>query len=840
MTQDGATTADEDADNILEEQEALGNFVAANFPDEDTAFAQAEQSVFNDARIVQLARNGEIDRILLDEAPRDLKITKVADLDSGETELFTGGSEVVSVSEGRAYVTNGAQDRIDVFNTATGEKTLEIDLTGITGYNGVQSVAAKGGIVAAAISVTPEAENGVVALFDTSGMLQGTITVGNLPDSVIFSPDGTKIIVANEGEPLDDSDPLGSVSIIDVSGGAAAATVVTLDFSAFDGQEDALRAAGVQIEPGNSASADLEPEYATVTPDGKTAWVSLQEANAYAIIDLETATVTDIRSFGTSDRSLPGFEIDASNSDNAINLQNYDNLFGLRQPDAITSIEIGGETYILTANEGDARDATEARVADLTLDADAFPDAEILQLDENLGRLNVRSDIGDTDGDGDFDVLYHYGSRSFTIYDLAGNLVFDSGSTFSQLVAEIRPDLFNTSDNTSADGRSDDKGVEPEAIAAGRVGDKTYAFIGLERDNGIMVFDISDPTAPTFEQYIDSAQNGNISPETIAFVPAEDSPTGNAQIAVAYEGDGATVVYDLTENFEVLEVSAGAETVTGTAAKDIISGTASEFSGDTIQGLELLDAFLFEGTDVQDVVIDMLNGTADLGGSSFSFLTTNLVGAEALAVSAASGANTSVRFVEDDQELNEAQTVDAEDINGIIAQDFLSGTGRSNIDITLSTKTGADFDNILGVYEIDAQGRISDVQIGFASTQSGTGTFTIANDDISEGTELGFFLIQDGANLLGDVASDSFEFVNSVTGSAGSVNDAGNIQLRRNGDDVDVTVFHSTNPLLNPDMAVHVLSGAVDSNTLQLGFEDLIDGDDDFQDVVVTVMHDYF
>ena len=579
LTQDGGTTPDAGADNILEEQEALADFFTAEFPDADNAFAKADTDVANDTRIVQLARNGGEDRILLDENQPDLEIEIVQTLQSGETELFTGGSEVVSVEDGRAFVTNGAQDRIDVFDTATGDKIAEFDLVGIPGFDGVQSVAVKNGLVAAAISVEPESDNGVVAIFDTDGTLLNTVEAGNLPDMVTFTADGDNILVANEGEPLDASDPLGGVSIIDVSNGALAATAVTLDFTAFDGQEDALRDAGVLIEPGKSTSEDLEPEYITVLPDGETAWVSLQEANAYAVVDLTTKTVTDIRSFGTVDRSLPGNEIDASNDDNAINLQNYDNLFGMRQPDSIAATEINGETYIFTANEGDARDATEADIEDLVLDPTAFPNADLLQREENFGNLEVRSDLGDTDGDGDYDQLFHYGSRSFTIYNEVGDIVFDSGSQFSELIAEIRPELFNADDG-EFDGRSDNKGVEPEALAVGAISGNTYAFIGLERDNGIMVFDVSDPTAPVFDQYIAGEANGNLSPETIDFISADESGTGKPQIAVAYEGDGNTVLFSLTQDQRILGTPAD-DDLSGAVGDDVLIGGAGD---DTLTG----------------------------------------------------------------------------------------------------------------------------------------------------------------------------------------------------------------------------------------------------------------
>lgn len=580
VTNDGGTTTDGDAANLLGEQQALGDFMATNHPDEDSAFAQADTDVFNDLRIVQLDRNGGTDRILLDEVEPALNVSIAQTLANNPEE---GTSEVIAVEDGIALVTNGENDQIDIFNVETGALITSVALADLDpDYDGVQSVAVSGGIVAAAISreVDGEPAPGIVAMFDVNGVSLGSVEVGFLPDMLTFAPDG-RILVANEGEAGDSTDPNGSVSIIDISAGVENAVVTNLDFTAFNGQEEALIEAGVLLEPGVDAAADLEPEYITVLPGGTEAWVSLQEANAYAVIDLTNDTVTDIRSFGTVDRSQPGFEIDASNRDDAINLQNYDNLFGMRQPDAIASFEVGGNAYVVTANEGDARDDTEDRVKDLDLDPTAFPNADILQLDENLGRLNVRTDIGDTDGDGDYDQLFHYGSRSFTIYDTEGNVVFDSGSTISMLLAEIRPEFFNGQEG-EFDNRSDDKGGEPEAITTGEVNGRMYVFVGLERDNGIMVFDITDPANPTFDQYIEGEANGNISPEIITFIPADESSTGGEQIAVSYEVSGTSVVYNLVGDTDlVIERAGSSDTLTGSTGDDVIGAGAGD---DTVFG----------------------------------------------------------------------------------------------------------------------------------------------------------------------------------------------------------------------------------------------------------------
>ncbi|MCV2880424.1 choice-of-anchor I family protein [Actibacterium sp. XHP0104] len=428
------------------------------------------------------------------------------------------------------------------------------------------------------------AQNGVVALFDLDGTPKGTVEAGNLPDMVTFSKDGTMIFVANEGEKQADQDPAGSISIIDV----ATMTAQTFGFEQFNADIDALREAGVRIFPGETPATDFEPEY--IAEAGGKLFVTLQEANAVAVFDLTTMGWEKIVPLGTQDHSVVG--LDASDKDGAINITTYDNLVGLRMPDAIAAAEINGQTYFLTANEGDDRgDFDEggdaARVGDI-LDGDVAGLSIDPSVDTTgLERLNVSIIDGDTDGDGDIDVLHSYGSRSFTIYDADGNLVFDSGSDFEQIIAATRvPNAFNNDDYPSGDpsevdeNRSDNKGPEPEAIAVGVVEGKTLAFIGLERDSGIMIYDISDPANSQFVDYIESGAMGHISPEVIDFIPAEESTSGIAQIAVSYEVSGTTAVFDLEFGKEI----------TGSRKADVISGTIGddEISGgngrDTIDG----------------------------------------------------------------------------------------------------------------------------------------------------------------------------------------------------------------------------------------------------------------
>ncbi|QFT98643.1 Hemolysin, chromosomal [Roseovarius sp. THAF8] len=456
--------------------------------------------------------------------------------------------------------------------------------------------------------------NGTVALFDLDGNLQQTFEAGNLPDMVTFSKDGTKIFVANEGEPTEFGDPAGSISVIDVTTGVTQ----TFGFEEFDDQVDALRDAGVRIFPGSLPSTEFEPEYIAES-DGKLI-VTLQEANAVAIFDLDSMSFDGIVPLGTIDHSVS--PLDASDRDDAISIQTYDNLVGLRMPDAVAATEIDGETYFLTANEGDDRgdafvyddgeydgndrgdaarvgdilDGMESgnfvqfrdgdTVIDITLDEDLVTYLNGLE-GTGLDRLTVSVIDGDTDGDGDIDVLHAYGSRSFTIFDLAGNVVFDSGDDFEQIIAENRvPNAFNNDDFPSDDpdvideNRSDNKGPEPEAIEIGEVGGRTLAFIGLERDSGIMIYDISDPANAEFVDYIESTEFGNVSPEVIDFIPAEESASGLAQIAVSYEVSGTTAVYDLEFGAE-FKGTRRADNIDGTIADDEIDGASGR---DTIEG----------------------------------------------------------------------------------------------------------------------------------------------------------------------------------------------------------------------------------------------------------------
>lgn len=473
------------------------------------------------------------------------------------------------------------------------------------------SVSVKNGIVAVSYAIVDAVsgaqQQGRVAFYQASTATYiNDVTVGFLPDMVVFSPDGTKVLTANEGEPNSygqgtSFDPEGSVSIIDISGGVAAATVQTAGFASFNSQIAALRAAGVRIYgPGATVAQDLEPEYITFSADGSKAIVTLQENNAIAEVDIATATVAQISPLGLKDHSLTGNGLDASDRDSTaslgkINIQNWP-IRGMYQPDAIATFTIGGNTYYITANEGDSRAYTgfneEIRVgaAGYVLDPTVFPNATTLKLNANLGRLQLSNATGDTDNDGDFDQIHALGSRSFSIWNSSLGLVFDSGDQLEQITAAQNPAGFN-SDGTSAsfDSRSDNKGPEPEAVATGMVNGVMYAFVGSERTGDIFVYDVSNPNAPVFVQYIDNP--ADLAVEGLLFVPANESPTGKALIIASAEVSRTVTVYEfsgvteaLASSFTSITTLQAASTTYGNCSAlvaKVISNGANPISGST-------------------------------------------------------------------------------------------------------------------------------------------------------------------------------------------------------------------------------------------------------------------
>ena len=589
---------------------------------------------------------------VVEATPASLTLEKIGGYSTGLYEVSAAEIPAFDAASKRLFVVNaqaGAVDVLNLANPANPVKISTLDATAVLAGAEINSVAVFNGIVAVAIQAPVKTDPGRMALYRASDLvLLSSVTIGAVPDMITFTPDGNTVLVANEGEPSDDYqiDPEGSVSIIDVRN-LAAPVVRTAGFTAFNGQAATLRAAGVRIYgPNASVAQDLEPEYIAVSADGTTAWVTLQENNALAKVDIATATVTNVLPLGYKDHGAVGNELDVADEEKVINIRNWAGVRGMYLPDSMVSYTVGNQTYLVTANEGDARawgedndlywgtktpvvagDASKGFVEEFRVkhlinksgwagrSGDDLPpqlrdlaaggllnpatfgycgaiagDPLGCRADAALGRLNIswtmgyRVDAmgapvmfnaaGAEDPTGNrlmYDNLYSYGARSFTIWDANGNLVWDSGAEIEKFLAS--PDCklgstrsipcatwFNSGHNegNALDSRSDAKGPEPEGLALGKIGNKTFAFIGLERMGGVLVYDITNPAAPKRVDYLNtrdewvakpSAANlatvGDLGPEGLVFIPAAQSPNGKPLLVVGNEVSGTTAVLQL-------------------------------------------------------------------------------------------------------------------------------------------------------------------------------------------------------------------------------------------------------------------------------------------------------
>ena len=492
-----------------------------------------------------------------------------------------GSSEIVAYEKTskRLFIANSVANKIDIVNFANPAAPVSYSSISVSALGGsINSVAVKNGVIVAAIENTNKVLPGKVVFFTADGVVLKEVTAGVLPDMVAISPDGKYVVTANEGEPdsylATGTDPEGSVTVIDISGGISnltQANVTTVSFASLNSFKEAFRAQGIRIfgrkgnvVNGSSVAEDFEPEYVAFTADSKKAYVTLQENNAIIVIDLDTKSIAMkdgqpfVKSLGYKNHALDQNSFDPSDQGGIISFQKLP-VFGVYMPDAIASYEVNGQTFFVTANEGDAREydglteVVRAGSSGYVLDPTVFPNAADLKNNQLLGRLNVTNQTGDLDGDGDFDQIHVFGGRSISIWDANGNQVWDSGDQLERITRALVPGIFNASNTTGAPAtknRSDDKGPEPEGVTVAKVGDRFLAFVALERVGGVMVYDVTNPANPQFVTYTNNRSvagntNDDLGPEGIIYIAPEESPNGQPLVLIANEISSSVSVLQL-------------------------------------------------------------------------------------------------------------------------------------------------------------------------------------------------------------------------------------------------------------------------------------------------------
>jgi azurin len=478
-------------------------------------------------------------------------------LGTHETALFDRSASEVAAFHApsrRLWVVNGAAgvDVLDISDPARPAKVASHPAKNPT------SVAIHGDLVAIATPGEGGAPGTIAFRAAGDGRELGSVTVGHGPDMCTFTPDGGALVVANEGEPSDTADEDGSVSIVDLRAGLAAATVRTAGFGGFEDRRAALVAQGVHLPvPGATVARQLEPEYVAISPDGRFAFVAIQEANALAVVDLAEARVAELHGLGLKDFAACG--LDPSDRD-GVRIR-PEPILGLRQPDTVVCWTDGGRTLLAISEEGEMREdeATKEvrRVADLELDPARFPDAAI-KGEDRLGRLEVSAPACDADGDGKAERIVAFGGRGVSIWEWSpGSLreAWNSGSQVERAVAARGTGHNNDGRRfRSEDRRSNSKGPEPEGLATAVVDGRRLLAAGLERPGGVMLWDATDPASPRelgcfgrFDPSVDPATDlaraGDIAPEGLVIIPADAAPGGKALLVTCNEVSGTTSVW---------------------------------------------------------------------------------------------------------------------------------------------------------------------------------------------------------------------------------------------------------------------------------------------------------
>ncbi|MED3794529.1 choice-of-anchor I family protein [Niallia alba] len=507
-----------------------------------------------------------------------IDVKKIASYSTGLTDKDGGVAEIVKYNPDnqKFYVINGKLQTIDIVDLSSLKtnthqdlsKEKSINIAELLNSNTFQygdltsiDINTENQIIAAAVQDADYTKNGRIVILDYDGNILHTFEAGVQPDNVVISKDGNHILSANEAEPRmgleNGADPEGSVTIVNYE--TKQTKTVLFDNTSVIDSDVHIRNNGSLAD----AVHDLEPEYISLTEDGKTAFVSLQENNAIAKINVETGKVISVKSLGFKDHSLPGNGLDAARNDK-IEIESLP-ILGVYMPDSIDVIEKDGMTYLLTANEGDATEWEEfvnvkdfKKIKDsIQLDPSLFKgftqqEAEAaferMKSSGDYDKLEVLTDRGN-------DAIYTLGGRSFSIWNAdTMELVFDSGSEFEEITAERYPDYFNWSnDDDVFEKRSAKKGPEPEDVKVGMIGNELYAFIGLERISGVMTYNITNPSNATFANYTNTRDfsqtiSGDVAPEGLAFIQAENSPTNKPLLLVGNEVSGTVAVNEYQVN----------------------------------------------------------------------------------------------------------------------------------------------------------------------------------------------------------------------------------------------------------------------------------------------------
>ena len=424
---------------------------------------------------------------------------------------FAAGSEIVSVqaSSLRVIVSNSVEGLVDILqlDPAKGLERIARHSLVAPGAGEITSAAfhPREAIFAVCVRDSDSLKNGHVEFRAAAdGKLLKRIEIGVWPDSLAFSPSGEFVVVANEGEGYVRAGEgfrsgEGSISLIDLRGGVANAKHSLINLPDLAGVEGATQAEhkrllereidGEELKvPFGTSPEHIEPEYVAFSPDGARAYVSLQENNAIAVIDVQQGKLDTVFGLGTV-RHAADIVDDGKYEPSA-------ELFALREPDGI-AVSADGR-YLLTADEGDS--------------------------DPKIAKTQAGLPSG--------------GGRTVSVFDaITGKLLGDTASQLDDMAAKA---------GVYPDARSPNKGSEPEGVVSFAAFGKRLAVATLERADALALIDLEQPAQPKVLQVIgagEGAGSGGLAPEGLAHVEKD----GRHYLVTGLEKSGNVALFELVE-----------------------------------------------------------------------------------------------------------------------------------------------------------------------------------------------------------------------------------------------------------------------------------------------------
>lgn len=345
-------------------------------------------------------------------------------------QLPLGGAEIVAASpNGKlAVVTQSGGKTVQFLKLPKGKTKKRIDVGAIGEPTSAVFIDDR----YVFIVCKDDPDNGTLVVGDAKkGRIVSQTSIGIGPDAIAVDRGRRLAVIALEDEESEVEDPTacpaentrpGAVAIVDYSAGTGTGqmqvTTVPIDLSEL---------------PGAGCPGDPQPEYVAIDPAAGIAFVTLQENNAIAVIDLTGRTVVSVWDGGTTEHLADAMD------DGVASIT--ESLVGRREPDGVALSPDG--RYLLTADEGDT---------------------------------------GITP-DGAFG-----GGRTMSVWDaVTGELLTDTGDAIERALVDAG--FFD-------DGRSDRRGPEPEGIVVFVIDGMTIAAVGIERGRSVIFFDVSNPLEP--------------------------------------------------------------------------------------------------------------------------------------------------------------------------------------------------------------------------------------------------------------------------------------------------------------------------------------------------------